>query len=879
MRVRLPLLLALLGVLSAPVAAQNEVLFLSSYEATESLMVSVDPALSPRILTQPGFEGAPARPVALMETRLGDGYDFHFMENEIVLITDNPQDLTALQSRWPSTLLEEADLDMFEDGSTQDRLYVLQVDPSSASPELIRDNLEGLIPELAGIYSVSSDTALRLLALVSIEIADHGLRVGINPVLETDALAQRSIEEAALGDTIMSGSLSFTYQSNPFRWPYAKREDQFPSGYPFPLNAGAAEALRVVNAETGLIGNVRVMIADAGFFPNEDFPTFTSVNGLRGTNPVGCGNGPPAPGSVCATHGTHVAMSGFARINNQFGTFGPGGEVSELLLLQSPSLDFAGFVRYVTEGIREFRLNPPQIINISAGVSVPGGWCFLACEPLDLVVDLLRDRDILVIASAGNDGIDVDSTDQFCIGACVEFEAAAIVPCEIDGVLCVGATTSFQTLRTGYSNFGSSGADGNSVDLYAPGNVYSIDAIAADSDNAMPIDDLQIITGTSFSTPFSAGVLALTMSSDPGTTAIQAESCLLNTAFRPFSGLPLYRSINAVGAVACAMGGSHPFVEVISPTDGRVLIRGTQNLELVGAADDYEQGSALNIQWTSSLDGGLGSSNPGAPINPGLIGMSVGDHEICARVTDNSGRLDTDCVDIEVRSSPPIVTITQPLADPATFFVSQAINLAATATDLDGPNPTGADVAWFIAPFGGSYSSVPTATGLNATVPGDTYSPGTYGLKLEVTDSDGVLVQRFQTINIVDNPTNLPPSVNISAPMPGERRLYDNQPVRFNIEAEATDPEDVTLPFTSIRWFVSRQGGAFQERTLETFQFCFQPPFGPPQCGPITYYLDIEPVNGASTTSVIIRPRVEDSGGVFNNTVNDQVTVFIDQIL
>lgn len=870
-------LAALLFLLSLPLTVQAQTIFGSSFENNEVLDVSVDPGLTLVIESQPGFDGGPPRPLAMMQSAFGDGYAFHFVENEIYLITDDPQDLVGLQGRWPTTLLLEVDLDAFDAGASQDTMYLLSVDPAAADPARIREHLEGLTPGLVGEYSVSSDTALRLLALAATEIGEHGLRVGINPVLQTDTVARRRVEEAFSGDDIVEGPLAYPYGRNAFAWPFAKREDQFPSGYSQPLNTGGAEAVRVVGAAGRLSNTVRVMIADAGFFPNEDYPPFDIVNGLRGTNPVGCGDGPPAPGSACAAHGTHVALTGFARVDNGFGTFGPGGEVTELLLLQSPSMDFAGFVNYIVDGIRAFAANPPDIVNISASESIPGGWCFLACEPLDLLVGILRANGVLVVAAAGNDSYDVDATDRFCFIACVDFEEAAIIPCELDGVLCVGASTAFQKFRTGYSNFGTSGGDGNSVDIHAPGNLYSVDALGADEANPMPDDSLQIVTGTSYAAPFTAGVLALTMAANPARTAIQAESCLLNNAFRPFAGQPNFLSINAVGAVSCAMGGSHPFVEIVSPIDGAAYIRGAETLELVGEADDYEQGSAVTIQWTSSLDGNIASSAPGAPVGGSLINRQIGNHEICARVTDASGRIATDCVDIEVATSPPSASILQP-APSSSFFESSSINLSASTSDLDGPAPSGSNVRWYLYPSGGSRGAS-VASGLNATLAGGSRTPGVYVLELDVTDADGATVVRAQSLYINEDPANLPPVVTITEPVNGQTMDYNGAPVRFSISATVNDPEDGSIPFADIDWTIAVNGGAHQPLQVQFFQFCFDPPTGPPICGSPQYYIDLNPAGSATSTRFDLKATVQDSGGQSNVGSNGRVTIFITQLI
>ena len=865
----------LLSLFVLPLAAQDETVYRSSFENNEVLNVVVDANLVPVIADQPGFDGGPPRPLALMQSEFGDGVSFHFVENEIYLITDDPQDLVGLQGRWPSTVLTQVDLDLLDTGATQDILYVLNVDPAAADPARI-DSLEGATPTLLGDYSVSSEAALRLLALVASEIADHGLRVGINPVLEIDTMARRDIQEAVFGNDITDGALVYPYVRNPFAWPFAKREDQFPSSYTFPLNTGAAEAVRVVGEAGRLTRNVRVMIADAAFHPNEDFPPYDIVGGLRGVNPVGCGDGPPAPGTPCATHGTHVVTTGFGRNDNAFGTFGPGGEVADLLLLQSPSLDVSGFIRYFTEGLRAFSANPPDIVNISAGTSIPGGWCFIACEPLDVGIGLLRSSGILVVASAGNDNYNVDETDRFCFIACVEFEEAAIIPCELDGVLCIGASTSFQVNRAGYSNFGTSGGDGNSVDLYAPGNLYSVDALAADEANPVPNDNLQIVTGTSFAAPFTSGVLALTMAANPALTAVQAETCLRNSAYRPFSGSPSYLAINALGSVSCAMGGSHPFVDIVSPTPGRVYLRGAEVLALVANADDYEQGTALTIRWTSSLNGNLGNSSPGVEFRPSLLAMQLGNHQICANVTDASGRNASDCVSIEVQSSPPSATILQP-SSLASFFVSWSINLAASTSDLDGPQPTGANVRGYLRRSGQAFGS-PVATGLSATLPGGGRTPGDYQLKLEVTDSSGVTVERLRTIFIEEDPPNLPPEVTITSPRANETRVYDNAPVRFTVAATASDPEDGPIPFNQIQWSLRVNSGPAVPVTLQFFDFCFTPPIGPPVCTR-TYYLDLLPAGGAASTRFDLRGRVQDSSGQSNPSTDGIRTFFITQLI
>ena len=185
---------------------------------------------------------------------------------------------------------------------------------------------------------------------------------------------------------------------------------------------------------------------------------------------------------------------------------------------------------------------------------------------------------------------------------------------------------------------------------------------------------------------------------------------------------------------------------------------------------------------------------------------------------------------------------------------------------------------WYLYPSGGPLGA-PVATGLNATLSGGGRAPGLYLLELHVTDSDGATVERIQTLNIDPDPANLPPVVTITEPVNGETRQYEGTPVRFSISATASDPEDGSIPFGDIQWTVSVNGGASQPLNVESFQFCFDPPTGPPSCGPIEYYVDLLPDGSSTTTQFDIKATVQDSTGQTNANSNGRVTVFITQLI
>lgn len=843
--------------------------------------VTIDPTLLPAPIQIAGVDGGDMRNVARMNSEIGDGYQFDFVENEIYLVTDQPDDLAALQSRTGATVLFDILLPGMSPSGGPLTIYLLSVDPSAADTTTLNSILATLSPDLHGEHQVSSEPALKLLALIASEINDHGLHVGINFLLRSQDLSERSTEEAQNGVDITAGPMNFVYTRNGFEWPYTERDPDVPGDGLWPLDTGVAEAIRVVEAEWGGFNMIRAMIADGGFYPNEDFPTYENVGSLRTPNPdpTNCGN--PGPiSATCSAHGTHAVLSGFGVPDNEFGTFGPGGTVGDLILLQSPSMDFSSISRFITDEISVALALRPRIINVSASTPIPGGLCFIVCEPLDIVADYVNGQGILFVAAAGNQGVNVDATDEICLPFCVRFEEAAFIPCETDHVICVGAHTALRSVRAPYSNFGTY-TDANSVDIFAPGDVYSVTALNADETASPVVDDLQIINGTSWATPFTAGILALTWSANPSLSHSQVLGCVTSTAHTSsFTAEP--RRVNALGAVQCAMGGTHPFVEIVTPAEGARFTRGTESVELRANADDLEDGTALTIAWFSSLQGALGTTDPGARRNLGPLGLRVGEHEICAGVTDSSRRSVQDCVDIEIRSAAPIIEILQPRpGGDNSYGQSDDIVLSATAFDPDGPMPT--DIRWFIDRYGEPTSTIPVVTGtLNSSVPASGYAPGDYRVTLIVEDDTGRGALRDVDIEIVaDVPGDAVPSITISQPAPASTfDSGDGSPVTIPLRAVAEDAEDGIIPFDRIEWYVSVNGDPEQPLTVDAVVVCVEfDPFGGCVRFTTQYSFELAPEPGDTETEFEIKGRVEDSDENPNREPDGRVTIFIRQLI
>ena len=111
-----------------------------------------------------------------------------------------------------------------------------------------------------------------------------------------------------------------------------------------------------------------------------------------------------------------------------------------------------------------------------------------------------------------------------------------------------------------------------------------------------------------------------------------------------------------------------PVVVIATPSDGLVFTAGTA-VSFTGGASDADDGNlAGNLQWTSSLDGAIGS---GASFSTSAL--SVGAHTITASVTDSDGMQGTDSISL-------------------TVIAGQSLTLSAVGYKVKGVRYT--DLAW-----------------------------------------------------------------------------------------------------------------------------------------------------------------------------------------
>jgi hypothetical protein len=343
-----------------------------------------------------------------------------------------------------------------------------------------------------------------------------------------------------------------------------------------------------------------------------------------------------------------------------------------------------------------------RIANMSWSGDVPASLSFTAL-PFDLVTRTFRDRGMLLFAAAGNDHNDVDDTDCFILDDWC-WEETWVFPCENGGVTCIGAIdTSAATRRGGgdprsrasYSNYGAS-----EVDLFAPGTLL----VGPDPTTG---PGARATSGTSFASPFAAGVAALVWAADPTLSADAVESTLLSTAH--VSPDPqVRRYVDAGAAVAEAADRS---VRIDAPTAGQTFSLG-RAVELL--ADVYDDGHGpATLRWTSDgRDLGTGART----FTSGLV---AGRQTILATASWGDGVSRSARVTVDVHNDPPTIRIDNPLSG-TIIEQSQRIGLSAWAYDPNGPLSDSA-VTWHLdgaaTPFArGRY---PASTALPPTTLGE----------------------------------------------------------------------------------------------------------------------------------------------------------------
>ncbi len=707
------------------------------------ISLSVDPSLQPPIAALPGFEDGEPRPVASVTG--DDGTQAEFVANEVWLQSDDDAEVQAFVARWQGQILltlEPADAGV----SGLRTQHLIRIDASAADTSTLSEDLRTLDATATGSHKVSSQEGLKLIAASANE-AVSGLEVGMNWVgMGAQQFRDRASIEAPTGGALAG----VAYHADAFNWPSHNRFSE--------QDIGVAEAWRALDLAGKLGNRVKLAILDMGFQPDADWPSgysaisnvpFTDAIGTQ--NLIGCGSGSP-----CLWHGTQVVSAAMALPDNNYGSAGSAGSIADAIVVFT-LYDFFTSI----QALFDASLLGAKIANMSYGAPVPWylGWSVL---PFEAATAGIRATGMLLFAAAGNDGKDVDA-EGCTLGVC--WERTWHTPCENAGVICVGGLAGNSKNKAGNSNYG-----GEQVDIFAPYTLW----LGPDPD--APDNRAQVKDGTSFSSPFAAGVAALIWAADPNLGAGEVEDILMETAHFSQDGR-VKHYVNALGAVQAVLGNLAPEIR-LDTASGDVPLN--VELSLSASVFDFEDPfPCCTVTWTSDVDGALGTGN-----SVTRTFTTLGSRIITVRATDSQGATSQASVTLNVVNNAPELTLSQPLEGDQVFRTASVV-LRGRASDRNEP---GEQLACTRLVWTSSVASDPfPVTGCEVNVVFATNGART--LTLTATDPQGAFDTANVGISVVDPPPNLPPAVRVSSPEDREP-LPTNEPITLSGTAE--DPEDAT---------------------------------------------------------------------------------------
>lgn len=353
-------------------------------------------------------------------------------------------------------------------------------------------------------------------------------------------------------------------------------------------------------------------------------------------------------------HGTAVAGAAATASNNYIGVAGVAWEnpIMPLVVLNSNNwasyYDIARAITYAAD-------NGAKIINISiAGSS--------SSSTLQNAVNYAWNKGAVIFAAAAN-----YST------------STAYYPAACNNVVAVSATNSNDT-RASFSNYG------NWIDISAPG----VSILTTNNGGGY-----SFWSGTSFSSPISAGLGALIMSVNPTLTNAQVVDIIEKNAddigaigFDPDFGygrINVYKSVSSAVNTMPEPDVTAPSISISSPTNGSTV---TGSVTVSLSATDNTGVSKVELY----VNGTLYAEDTTEPYNFlwDTTNLYLGDYELTARAHDNSGNTgQSNSVSVYVTNSysydtiNPAVTILSPLNN---SYISRKVRIKVSASDNVGIN-------------------------------------------------------------------------------------------------------------------------------------------------------------------------------------------------
>lgn len=273
-------------------------------------------------------------------------------------------------------------------------------------------------------------------------------------------------------------------------------------------NSGVADVIYNFGA---MSSGIVVGVIDTGYFDHPDFSgkILNQLNYLETTSSGAPSTDAHAPDNSCnpLVHGAGTMGMIISTQNNSAGLSGiaPLAKADVSRVLDDCNGDTLIIAQAITD-MANATTNKPQVINLSVGVAFDSTTnSYPACQPyVQDAINTAVQNGILVVASAGNDGVNQLSS-----------------PANCQNVISVGALDTLGQYTT-YSNtspaltiatVGGGSSSSSNSDLYMPVQVSRT-------------ADYLLGSGTSFSAPVVSGLLAYAKLANPGLTPVQAAQLL-----------------------------------------------------------------------------------------------------------------------------------------------------------------------------------------------------------------------------------------------------------------------------------------------------------------------------------------------------------------
>ncbi|MCB0401197.1 MAG: S8 family serine peptidase [Flavobacteriales bacterium] len=358
--------------------------------------------------------------------------------------------------------------------------------------------------------------------------------------------------------------------------------------------------------------------AEASGTPGVDDDGNGYVDDINGYD-VGDNDNNPNPPSTSFDHGTHVAGTTGAQSNNATGVASIGYGISIMAVKSTKNSFGSNSVSNGYDGIYYAALNNADIINCSWGGSVnsPTG---------QNVVNWASSQGSIIVAAAGNDGTDNDSSPHY--------------PSNYSATVAVASSTTGD-VKSSFSNYGA-----NSVDITAPGSNIA---------STVPNNTYAFMSGTSMATPMVSGLLGLMKSLNPSMPNSALLNCLYSTAVNIDGINPTYAGKLGAGRID-AFAAMNCVASTLSNPPTADFIANYTTITAGGSVTFTDQSTFGPTTWSWNFDNqSLGGVTPATASTQGphvVTYSTPGVYEVSLTVTNANGN------DTEIKTG--YITVTTP---------------------------------------------------------------------------------------------------------------------------------------------------------------------------------------------------------------------------